>query len=100
MTSLDDPVENTIDHTLIYVNKESSLDQCMELMCATHTRHAVVLDAHKVEGIISITDIINELKTNKDYPYKIDQNVHARASSGAHKSTPGYKTSDIAPMHH
>jgi IMP dehydrogenase len=100
MISLEEPVGNTIDQKLINVNKDSSLDQCMELMSATHTRHAVVLDAHKVEGIISIADILNEIKTNKNYPYKIDKNLYSVAISGVGKSKPEHKSIDIASIRH
>ena len=80
--SLNDAVEKAINRKLININKESSLDDCMEIMSATHTRHAVVFGADKVEGIVSITDIIHELKTNKTYPYKFDKSLYSPAMPG------------------
>lgn len=84
--SLEEPVERAINRKLININKESSLDDCMEIMSATHARHAVVFGADKVDGIISVTDIIDELKTNKIYPYKFDKNLYSRAVPGFGKS--------------
>lgn len=80
--SLDDPVDAAIDHKLISINRASSLDDCMEIMSATHMRYAVVLGADRAEGIISVADIINELKTNKTYPYRPDKGLCPTAVPG------------------
>lgn len=80
--SFDDPIETAIDRKLINVNRETSLDDCMELMFATHRGHAVVLGADEVEGIVGFADIISELRKNKTYPYRFDKDLSSATIPG------------------
>jgi CBS domain-containing protein len=59
--SLETPVSEMIDVNTIYVDPDDSVEQCMKLMTATHTRHLSVMDQGKLVGIISIGDVIKQV---------------------------------------
>jgi len=59
--SLETPVSEMIDVNTIYVDPDDSVEQCMILMTATHTRHLSVMERGKLVGIISIGDVIKQV---------------------------------------
>jgi CBS domain-containing protein len=59
--SLETPVSGMIDINTIYVDPDDSVEQCMTLMTATHTRHLSVMEEGKLVGIISIGDVIKQV---------------------------------------
>ena len=59
--SLEGPVSEMIDVNTIYVDPDDSVEQCMILMTATHTRHLSVMEEGKLVGIISIGDVIKQV---------------------------------------
>ena len=59
--SLETPVSEMIDVNTIYVDPDDSVEQCMILMTATHTRHLSVMEEGKLVGIISIGDVIKQV---------------------------------------
>ena len=59
--SLETPVSKMIDVNTICVDPDDSVEQCMVLMTATHTRHLSVMDQGKLVGIISIGDVIKRV---------------------------------------
>ena len=62
--SLDEPVSEMIDANTIAVDPNDSIEQCMILMTATHTRHLPVVDAGNLVGMISIGDVIKHVASN------------------------------------
>jgi CBS domain-containing protein len=44
---------------IIYVHSDTSIYDCMALMSSKHIRHLPVLDNDKIEGLISIGDVVN-----------------------------------------
>lgn len=99
-SALDQPIEAAIDHKLISVNRETPLDYCMELMFATHRGHAVVLGVDNVEGVIALADIINELTTNKTYPYRLDRDLRSVAIPGFGNGHPGLESKRVGDISH
>lgn len=101
LVSLEDPVETAIDKKFINVNQETPLDHCMQLMSASQTRHAIVLGNRDVAGIISMSDIIDELKNNKNYPYVTDRHhFSAEETAGPDNRENEYKHQYRGSMHH
>ena len=44
---------------IIYVHPHTSIYDCMALMTSKHIRHLPVLEDDKIEGVISIGDVVN-----------------------------------------
>ena len=77
--SLETPVSEMIDVNTIYVDPEDSVEQCMILMTATHTRHLPVMDQGKLIGMISIGDVIKQVVSDdSDKISQLDNYVHSR----------------------
>ena len=56
--SHDTPVSEIMTKSVITVQSENSLEQCMELMSKNKIRHLPVVDNDKVAGIVSIGDVV------------------------------------------
>ncbi|MFN0082565.1 MAG: CBS domain-containing protein [Ferruginibacter sp.] len=56
--SHDTQVSEIMTKTVITVESENNLEQCMELMTKNKIRHLPVVDNDKVAGIISIGDVV------------------------------------------
>lgn len=56
--SHDTPVNEIMTKTVITVNSDDSIEQCMELMSKNKIRHLPVVNDGKVAGIISIGDVV------------------------------------------
>jgi CBS domain-containing protein len=77
--ALEAPVSEMIDINTIYVDPEDSVEQCMILMTATHTRHLPVMDQGKLVGMISIGDVIKQVVSDdSDKISQLDSYVHNR----------------------
>jgi CBS domain-containing protein len=77
--SLEEPVSGMIDVNTIFVDPNDSVEECMVLMTATHTRHLPVIDAGNLVGMISIGDVIkNVVSDDKDQISQLDAYVHNR----------------------
>ena len=77
--TLEAPVSEMIDVNTIYVDPEDSVEQCMILMTATHTRHLPVMDQGKLVGMISIGDVIKQVVSDdSDKISQLDNYVHNR----------------------
>lgn len=56
--SHDTQVSEIMTKTVITIESENNLEQCMELMTKNKIRHLPVVDNDKVAGIISIGDVV------------------------------------------
>ena len=75
--SLDEPVSGMIDTNTISVDPNDSVEQCMILMTATHTRHLPVVDVGNLVGMISIGDVIKHVVSNdSDQISQLEGYVH------------------------
>jgi CBS domain-containing protein len=80
--SLEASVSEMIDINTIYVDPDDSVEQCMILMTATHTRHLPVMDHGKLVGMISIGDVIKQVVSDdSDKISQLDDYVHNRYGS-------------------
>ena len=77
--SLNEPISGMIDANTISVNPDDSVEQCMILMIANHTRHLPVMDVGNLVGMISIGDVIKRIVSDdQDTILQLDAYVHNR----------------------
>lgn len=60
-SSRDTAIGDIMTGNLITVTTASSIDECMELMTGKYIRHLPVVDDGKLEGIISIGDVVRTI---------------------------------------
>jgi len=53
------PVRDILTEAVHLVSPQTTLHQCMELMSDKRVRHLPVMVNHKVEGLVSIGDLVN-----------------------------------------
>ena len=66
-------VSDIMSSNVIYVEVDSTTDQCMALMINKKVRHLPVYDKGKLVGVISIGDVVNAVIDEKEF--EIDQLV-------------------------
>ena len=66
-------VSEIMSSNVIYVEVDSTTDQCMALMINKKVRHLPVYDKEKLVGVISIGDVVNAVIDEKEF--EIDQLV-------------------------
>ena len=64
--------------TVVSINPDTRLRDCMSLMTEKRIRHLPVFQAEKLIGVVSIGDVVKSLLSEQDYvisqqAYKIDQ---------------------------
>jgi CBS domain-containing protein len=52
---------------VLFVNPERSADECMALMIKKRIRHLPVIENNKLQGLISIGDVVKAVLDDKDY---------------------------------
>lgn len=72
-SSKESPVNEIMSPNVIYVQPNTSTDECMALMINKKIRHLPVYDGNKLAGIISIGDVVNAIIDEKEF--EIDQLV-------------------------
>ncbi len=60
-SSLNTPVSEIMSTGVITVTKETSLNDCMQIMTDKHFRHLPVIEDNKVIGVVSIGDIVSRI---------------------------------------
>ena len=63
---LDTPVKELMTSQVYFVNPDQLIDDCMAIMSDRHIRHLPVLEKNKLVGLISITDLVREIVSQKD----------------------------------
>jgi CBS domain-containing protein len=71
-------VREIMTTTVVSVNPETRLRDCMTIMTEKRIRHLPVFSGEKLVGVVSIGDVVKSLLTEQDYvisqqAYKIDQ---------------------------
>jgi CBS domain-containing protein len=59
LASKNSKVGDFMTKEIIFVHSDSSINDCMALMTSKRIRHLPVLDNNKIEGLISIGDVVN-----------------------------------------
>jgi len=66
LDSSDTPIEHCMTSTVIHCNADDDLEQVLELMKTNQVRRILVVDQHnKIEGIVSLSDLMNRGKVPK-----------------------------------
>ena len=72
-SSKESPVNEIMSPNVIYVQPNTSTDECMALMINKKIRHLPFYDGNNLAGIISIGDVVNAIIDEKEF--EIDQLV-------------------------
>jgi CBS domain-containing protein len=51
---------------VLYVKPENTINECMALMTEKHVRHLPVLDNDRIEGIITVGDVVKEVISDQE----------------------------------
>lgn len=73
-TSKDEPVREIMSESVIYVEENQSVEECMVLMINKRVRHLPVLTNGELIGLISIGDVVKGVIDEKEFT--IDQLVN------------------------
>ena len=60
-------VSDIMTNRPIYVSPDNTIEDCMQLMNNKHIRHLPVMENNKLIGVISISDIIRHIISEKDF---------------------------------
>ena len=60
------PVKNLMTSQVFFVQPDQLIDECMAIMSDRHIRHLPVLEKNKLVGLVSITDLVREIVSQKD----------------------------------
>ena len=61
------PVKEIMSSKVLFVNPERSAEECMALMIKKRIRHLPVIENNKLQGLISIGDVVKAVLDDKDY---------------------------------
>ena len=68
------PVRDIMERSVIFVQSEQSVEQCMAVMTEKRVRHLPVFEGKKPIGIVSIGDLVKSIIG--DQKFMIDQLEH------------------------
>lgn len=68
------PVKNLMTSQVYFVNPDQLIDDCLAIMSERHIRHLPVLDKDRLVGLISTTDLVREIVSQKDITINSLQN--------------------------
>ncbi|HEX9012339.1 MAG TPA: CBS domain-containing protein, partial [Anaerolineaceae bacterium] len=63
---IDEPVEKHMTREVITVRPQDTIDECMGLMTVKRIRHLPVVQNGKLEGIISIGDVVKGIISTRE----------------------------------
>jgi CBS domain-containing protein len=61
------PVREIMSTKVVAIHPDQTLEECMALMTEKHIRHLPVLDGNRLNGVISIGDVVKHLISEKDF---------------------------------
>ncbi len=66
-SSKNTPVRELMTGELVFVNPESTVNECMALMTERRARHLPVIERGMLRGVVSIGDVVKEVISNQDF---------------------------------
>jgi CBS domain-containing protein len=60
-TSKETAVSELMTQSVFYIKPENTIGECMALMTSNHIRHLPVLDNDRIEGVITMRDLVMEI---------------------------------------
>lgn len=77
-SSSDTTVRDIMTTDLPHISRQSTLEECMQLMSAHNVRYLPVFDADVYEGIVSIHDVIREtISSQQETIEHLQQFIHS-----------------------
>jgi CBS domain-containing protein len=67
---LDLPVRSMMSSPVFYIGPERTVDECMALMTDRHIRHLPVMENGQLVGLISISDVVKSMMSEKETTIK------------------------------
>jgi len=64
-----------MNRDVLYVTPNDTVEDCMALMIAKKTRHLLVMDNHKLAGLISIGDVVAQVISDHKFAIKELENT-------------------------
>jgi CBS domain-containing protein len=65
--SKDTPVRDVMTTRVVYIRPDQTMDDCMALMTDKRIRHLPILLEGRVQGILSIGDVVKEVISEKEF---------------------------------
>jgi len=65
--SKDTPVREIMSTRILYVRSDQTIEDCMALMVDKRIRHLPVMKDEKLDGVISVGDVMNAVIKEKEY---------------------------------
>ena len=65
--SKDTTVTELMTHEVLYVEPQSTIEDCMALMTAKHIRHLPVLEKERLIGIVTIGDVVKQIISDQEF---------------------------------
>ena len=65
-SSRETPVREIMTAKVTSVGPDESLDSCMEVMTARRIRHLPILESGRVQGVISLGDVVEVILSNRE----------------------------------
>jgi CBS domain-containing protein len=69
-SSKETKVGELMNRDVLYVTPNDTVEDCMALMIAKKTRHLLVMDNHKLAGLISIGDVVAQVISDHKFAIK------------------------------
>jgi CBS domain-containing protein len=66
-TSMDTLVWEIMTATVVYVNPDQTIEECMALMTEKRIRHLPVFEDDQLIGVVSIGDVVKELISEQEF---------------------------------
>lgn len=65
--SKDTTVTDLMTHEVLYVEPQSTIEDCMALMTAKRIRHLPVLEKERLIGIVTIGDVVKQIISDQEF---------------------------------
>ncbi len=65
--SKDTTVTELMTHEVLYVEPQSTIEDCMALMTAKRIRHLPVLEKERLIGIVTIGDVVRQIISDQEF---------------------------------
>ena len=65
--SKDTTVTELMTHEVLYVEPQSTIEDCMALMTAKRIRHLPVLEKERLIGIVTIGDVVKQIISDQEF---------------------------------
>lgn len=65
--SKDTTVTELMTHEVLYVEPQSTIEDCMALMTAKHIRHLPVFEKERLIGIVTIGDVVKQIISHQEF---------------------------------